>query len=151
MPIPRQLNTLAAALVMCSVLAGGCDQRSPNEPGLPASPVQGEWAGVVTDGALGSGQLRFSASGLNTTAFGTFTLTFADPRFNLSGDVTATSLDAPTVDLFFRARGVPNCLGGEGIVLLARAVLVGDRLTGTYQDAMSCSDYRGGSFEATRR
>ena len=116
-----------------------------------ATAITGTWTGTVTDQLRGVGQLRFTARGIDTTATGTFTLSFTGGTNELSGDVTVSATDQPTIDLFFRARGAPGCPPGEGSVLHARTALTGSRMTGTYRDLLACGFIGGGSIEVTRQ
>ncbi|MEO5820476.1 MAG: hypothetical protein ABIT71_08205 [Vicinamibacteraceae bacterium] len=149
MPPTIRYVVTRTALLGCLMVAG-CGE-SPTAPGPRPSSVEGSWSGTVTDQLRGVGQLRFSARGFDATATGTFTLSFSESGHDLSGDVTVSSTDQPTIDLFFRARGAPGCPTGEGSVLHARTALDGNRMTGTYRDLLACGSIGGGSLEATRR
>jgi hypothetical protein len=142
---------LAVALAALTGFGAACGHDSPTAPDSPATALAGTWAGTVTDQLRGVGQLRFTARGFDATATGTFTLSFTSGMNELSGDVTVSSTNQPTIDLFFRARGAPGCPPGEGSVLHARTALDGVRMTGTYRDLLACGFVGGGSIEVTRQ
>jgi hypothetical protein len=141
----------AVAFAAASATAG-CGDPAPTAPGPQRSVVQGTWVGTLDDQIRGEARMQFSVAGLGESARGSFTISFADSRDDLSGDVTISTIDRPRLELFFRASGAEDCPAGEGPVLHARATLAAtDRISGNYTDLIPCGSAWRGTLELTHR
>jgi hypothetical protein len=137
--------------VMSCLLAAGCDEPAPTAPGPAPVVIEGTWSGSMIDRSAGTGQVLLTASGIETLALGTFTLTFADPSANVSGAITGRTQNAPTIDLSLAVQTAGrDCLAPGGMVF-ARLALSGNRMTGTYDPGVGCPLLGGGSIELTKR
>ena len=141
-----------SVLIACLAILAGCGEDHPTAPGLPPSTGDGAWTGTLVDRARGSGRVQLTLQGLGVSAIGTFAITFGDAAYDLAGEASASTADAPTVDLFLLARNTPGCPANEPLVVHARVTVTGDRMTGTYTYIFPCSQPPGsGTIEATRR
>jgi hypothetical protein len=141
----------AVAFAAASAFAG-CGEPAPTAPGPERSVVEGTWSGTLDDQLRGAARVQFSVAGFGESARGRFTISFADSRDDLSGDVTISTFDRPRLELFFRASAARDCPAGEGPVLHARATLAAtDRISGNYVDLIPCGPARRGTLEVTHR
>src|SRR4051812_25827782 len=133
------LTSLRLALVACAALACGCDEPAPMTPTPSRLPIEGTWAGTMTDRSAGRGAFEVVLIGSDDVGTGTFTLAFPDPSANLQGLVLARTKDAPVIDLSINVTTVGrDCPGAPGVFYSARLTVSGSRMSGTYEPAIAC-------------
>lgn len=140
------------AVLACTALVLGCDEPAPTTPTPSRLPIEGTWAGTMTDRSAGRGAFEVVLIGSGDVGTGTFTLAFPDPSTNLQGAVLARTKDVPIIDLSINLTTVArDCPGAPGLFYTARLTLSGSRMTGTYEPAIGCPLLQGGLIELNRR
>jgi hypothetical protein len=109
------------------------------------------WAGQLTDGTAGVGELQVTASGYDFTPIGTFTLQLRGRPAPLRGGIAGTIRSPADVVLYFTIEPTDAECPGLGTMYRAQLALVGNRLTGTLDPIIPCPLLRGGTIALTRR
>jgi hypothetical protein len=144
---PMQVG-LAAVIA----LAAACDERPPTSPDPRRVVIEGRWSGTLVDRTAGTGQLVVVASGVEQSAYGTFTVSFADPSTDVRGLIIGRTQDAPTIAMTLNIEAAGrDCPGAPGLFYQARLALSGSRMVGTYEPTFGCALLTGGTIELTRR
>ena len=142
----------AVAMVLSTLAAIACHHATPTAPGPTRVAIEGTWQGTLTDRTGVESQMAMTITGIETSASGTFALSFDDASKNARGIVLASTIDVPTVHLTLNIQQAgPGCTGTPGVFYHARVALAGNVLDGDYEPAFGCDLLTRGAIRLTRR